>query len=65
MAGGNPGHIFKPNAALKGEKTGVGKLESGLAALKGVAILLATTDNQNSSEQPTFVQETSRRGDSP
>jgi hypothetical protein len=52
-------------SALKGEKTGVGKLESGLAALKGVAILLATTDNQNSSEQPTFVQETSRRGDSP
>jgi hypothetical protein len=52
-------------SALKGEKTGVGKLESGLAALKSVAILLATTDNQNSSGQPTFVQETSRRGDSP
>jgi hypothetical protein len=59
------GHIFKPMFALKAEKTGVGELESGLAAPKGVAILLPTTDNQNSSGQPTFAQETSRRGDPP
>jgi hypothetical protein len=50
-------------SALKGAKKGASKLKSDLADLKGVAILLTITDNQNSSGKPTSVQETSRRGD--